>query len=190
MELVIKTETMQGAEAVVLENDRLRCVCLPEHGGKIASLYRKDKSFELLFQNPRKNYRKAKPGAAFGDYEACGFDDAFPNIDAGRAQTGRGETDYFDHGEIDKALADYNKCIELEPNHVNALANRGAAFGMKQEWEKALNDLNKAIELEPLHSNALSNRAFVWFQMQEYEALDTWYLQHFTLTQPHSRLTV
>lgn len=100
MEPIIKTERMQGAEAVVLENDRLRCVCLPEHGGKIASLYRKDKAFELLFQNPRKNYRKAKPGAAFGDYEACGFDDAFPNIDAGKVRTARGETDYFDHGEI------------------------------------------------------------------------------------------
>lgn len=107
MEPVIKTETIQGAEAVVLENDRLRCVCLPAHGGKIVSLYRKDRDFELLFQNPRSRYRKAKPGAPFGDYEACGFDDAFPNIDAGRVQTARGEIDYFDHGEIWSAPFDF-----------------------------------------------------------------------------------
>lgn len=96
-----------GAKAVILENDSLRCVCLPEHGGKIASLYHKKKGFELLFQNPRGVFRKADPGAVFGDFDACGFDDAFPNIDAERVRTARGEIAYFDHGEIWTAAFTY-----------------------------------------------------------------------------------
>ena len=89
-----------GTDARLLENEMLRCVCLPEHGGKLASLYHKAKNFELLFQNQQSGYRKASPGSAFGDFEACGFDDAFPNIDAGRVRTDSGEVEYFDHGEI------------------------------------------------------------------------------------------
>ena len=100
MELVISSRILFGTEAIVLENDCLRCVCLPKHGGKIASLYRKDKAFELLFQNPRNEYRKAVPGSIFGEFEACGFDDAFPNIDAEVLETPDGSMEYFDHGEI------------------------------------------------------------------------------------------
>ena len=106
METTVKTTTWLGAEAIVLENERLRCVCLPKHGGKIASLYQKDKAFELLFQNPRGVFRKAYPGAAFGDYEACGFDDAFPSIDAETVTTESGKKEYFDHGEIWTAAFD------------------------------------------------------------------------------------
>ena len=133
MEPVIKTETLQGAEAVVLENDRLRCVCLPAHGGKIASLYRKDRDFELLFQNPRSRYRNAKPGAPFGDYEACGFDDAFPNIDAGKVQTARGEIDYFDHGEIWTAPFDF----AVEPGGV-CLSYQSPFLGYRYQKRLAL----------------------------------------------------
>ncbi len=93
-------KTVDGINAVVLENEQLRCVCLPEFGGKIASIYEKQKGFELLFQNPKPAYRHAAIGDHFGDYEACGFDDAFPNIDAGVVQTPHGEIQYFDHGEI------------------------------------------------------------------------------------------
>ncbi|MEN6595341.1 MAG: DUF5107 domain-containing protein [Clostridiaceae bacterium] len=100
METTVKHETFLGAEAIVLENDCLRCVCLPKHGGKIASFYRKDKAFELLFQNPHGVFQKAYPGAPFGDFEACGFDDAFPNIDAETVRAARGKAEYFDHGEI------------------------------------------------------------------------------------------
>lgn len=101
-----------GTNALVLENENVGCVCLPEHGGKLASLYDKEKRFELLFQNPKGNYRTARPGSAFGDYEACGFDDAFPNIDAGTVLTSAGKKEYFDHGEIWTAQFEYDRRAE------------------------------------------------------------------------------
>lgn len=100
MGTVIKHGNYQGAHAWFIENDALACICLPEHGGKLASLYLKEKKFELLYQNPAGVFRRAAPGSAFGNFEACGFDDAFPSIDAGIITTKSGSVPYFDHGEI------------------------------------------------------------------------------------------
>ena len=100
MGAVISHNRFRYADAWCMQNETLRCVCLPEHGGKLASLYHKETGFELLFQSPSGRFRKAQPGSAFGDFEACGFDDAFPSIDAGIVSTERGDVRYFDHGEI------------------------------------------------------------------------------------------
>lgn len=100
MDAVVRHGEFGGADAWILENETVKAVCLPAHGGKLASLYHKAKAFELLFQNPFGGFRKARPGSDFSAFEACGFDDAFPSIDAGAVQTERGELEYFDHGEI------------------------------------------------------------------------------------------
>jgi len=97
---MIKHEKFMNVDAIALENDTIRAVCLPDFGGKIVSLYHKKKDFELLFQNPAGEFRKAKPGNDFSTFEACGFDDAFPNIDAETVKIGDNYVNYFDHGEI------------------------------------------------------------------------------------------
>ena len=38
-------------------------------------------------------------------------------------------------GELDRALADYNKAIELDPNYAEAYNNRGITWLRLQEWE-------------------------------------------------------
>jgi galactose mutarotase-like enzyme len=100
MDALVRRGEFGGADAWILENETVKAVCLPAHGGKLASLYCKEKKFELLFQNPFGSFRKACPGSDFSAFEACGFDDAFPNIDAGVVQTEQGDREYFDHGEI------------------------------------------------------------------------------------------
>jgi hypothetical protein len=89
-----------SARAVFLENDVLRAVALPDHGGKIASLFYKPRSFELLFQNPRPRFEAAFFGADFGAFEACGFDDVFPSVEVEEVQLGPQTACYPDHGEI------------------------------------------------------------------------------------------
>ncbi len=83
----------RGAKAITLENDQLRAVMLPDHGGKIASLYHRERRFELLFQNPKPSFAPAKAGDDFASHEACGFDDVFPAVIAeetgGRRPPGR-----------------------------------------------------------------------------------------------------
>lgn len=95
-----------GAKAFSIGNDRFSAVFLPEFGGKMVSLYDKRRDFEFLFQNPYGNFRKAVRGASFMDFEACGFDDAFPNIDPETVEFDGRLIDYPDHGEIWSASFD------------------------------------------------------------------------------------
>lgn len=89
-----------GEPAWELNSERLTCIVFPGHGGKVLSLKSRETGFELLFQNPRKDFKKAEPGSPFEEFEACGFDDAFPSIDAGFVTIGGREVAYPDHGEI------------------------------------------------------------------------------------------
>jgi len=54
---------------------------------------------------------------------------------------------YARKGELDKAIADFDKAIELDPNFEEAYCNRGVAYVQKGEVEKAISDLEKCIEL-------------------------------------------
>ena len=52
-------------------------------------------------------------------------------------------------GNFDKALADYNKAIELNPNYADAYCNRGNAWFAKGDHDKAFADYDKAVRLNP-----------------------------------------
>ncbi len=97
---MIKEHFFKDTKAVILENDSLKVIVLPELGGKIASVYNKTKDFELLFQNKEEVYKKAGIYSDFGEYDASGFDDAFPSIDEGIVTVGKNMVRYPDHGEI------------------------------------------------------------------------------------------
>jgi tetratricopeptide (TPR) repeat protein len=53
----------------------------------------------------------------------------------------------FQKGDHDKALADFNKAIELNPNYALAYNNRGIAYFNKRDYEKAWDDVRKAQKL-------------------------------------------
>jgi len=93
-------DQFSNANAIVMENDVLRTVILPEFGGKIASLFHKDRQFELLFQNPKPLFKVAPFGASFAEYEACGFDDAFPTVNEEMVKIDAHSILYPDHGEV------------------------------------------------------------------------------------------
>jgi tetratricopeptide (TPR) repeat protein len=50
-------------------------------------------------------------------------------------------------GDIDSAIADYSKAIEIEPSNASAYDNRGRAYAMKGEHDRATQDQAKAEEL-------------------------------------------
>ncbi|TDT52023.1 DUF5107 domain-containing protein [Fonticella tunisiensis] len=97
---MILESIFKGEKALILESEVLKVVVLPDIGGKIASIYHKGKDFELLFQNKEKIYRRPELYAAFENYDASGFDDAFPTIDACRVMYDGKKVLYPDHGEV------------------------------------------------------------------------------------------
>lgn len=88
------------ASAVVLESKSVYSAFLPDLGGKMISLRDKRTGFEFLFQNPRKAYRQPGEYDGFADYDASGFDDAFPNINESVSKVSGADVHFPDHGEI------------------------------------------------------------------------------------------
>lgn len=109
----------KGIKAVQLENEELRVIVLPEIGGKIASQYLKNKGFELVFQNRNDYYNIPKLYSDFASFDAAGFDDAFPSIDASKVKVGSSYVNYPDHGEIWSSNFSYKivgESVEMEFN--------------------------------------------------------------------------
>jgi tetratricopeptide (TPR) repeat protein len=50
-------------------------------------------------------------------------------------------------GDVDRAIADYNKAIELRPGYARAYESRGSAYASKGVYTNAVADVTKASEL-------------------------------------------
>ena len=69
---------------------------------------------------------------------------------------------YYDRGltyaavdEWERAIADYNKAIEIDPKYVDAYIGRGKAYSSERfDDARAMADYNKAIELDPKNARA------------------------------------
>ncbi|WP_142413166.1 DUF5107 domain-containing protein [Hathewaya massiliensis] len=97
---MFKEIIFKGINALEFENNILKVKIIPSIGGKIASIYHKEKEFELLFQNKDDSYKKPELYDDFSKYDAAGFDDAFPTIDYGEVEVNGKKVKYPDHGEV------------------------------------------------------------------------------------------
>lgn len=55
-------------------------------------------------------------------------------------------------GNINDALQDYTRAIELNPKSVKAYTNRGSAKCLLKDYNSAFSDFNSAINLDPTNS--------------------------------------
>jgi hypothetical protein len=93
--------TYKDVEAVLLENDLLRVVVVPECGSKIASMFFKPLGLELLWQNPAPSFRRSAYADDFELGDISAFDEMFPTIS--RCYYERypwAGTEVPDHGEV------------------------------------------------------------------------------------------
>ena len=67
--------------------------------------------------------------------------------------------------QYDKAIADYNKAIELDPKSAVAYSRRGFAYGELEQLDKAIADLTKAIELDPKDADCYNNRGKAYLKV-------------------------
>ena len=71
--------------------------------------------------------------------------------------------------ESQKAIADYNQAILLNPNYAEAYYNRGVAYDDLGEYQKAITDYNQAIRLNPNDADAYELRGANYVLLEEYQ---------------------
>ena len=83
-----------------------------------------------------------------------------PSLDAD-SYTDRGIS-HAAKGQYNKAIADFNKALELNPREAKTYLGRGIAYLEKFEYDKAMSDFSQAIEINPKFAEAYENRASVY----------------------------
>jgi len=97
MTLSLSTDwSYRGLRTVVLENQRLRLVILPEAGAKIWQITYKPFDANLLWNNPRIAPSRLPSNSRYDDVWSGGWDELFPNDEISVIE-GEG---YPDHGEL------------------------------------------------------------------------------------------
>jgi lipoprotein NlpI len=65
--------------------------------------------------------------------------------------------------DYDRAIADFNEAIQLEPTSADAYDGRGTAHFAKGEIDEAIADDDEAIRLGPKYGGAHTNRGVSWY---------------------------
>jgi tetratricopeptide (TPR) repeat protein len=63
-------------------------------------------------------------------------------------------------GDLDHAIADYTKTVEIRPDNVGAYESRGRAYASKGDYTNAIADAMKASELQPSTATRTSAATF------------------------------
>ena len=116
----------------------------------------------MLFADPRRltTGRRAKTSSGEVAIEACSRAITSGKI-KGRTlsllYTNRG-VEYGLKKDFERAIADHDQAIKLDPKNSLAFNNRGNAHGDKREFDRAIADYDQAIKLNPKYAAAYYNR--------------------------------
>jgi tetratricopeptide (TPR) repeat protein len=76
---------------------------------------------------------------------------------------------HADRKELDRAVDDWTKIVELEPDNAESYIGRAKLWLNRSEWEKAITDLSRAISIEPNDAYCYRLRAHVWNAKHDYD---------------------
>jgi tetratricopeptide (TPR) repeat protein len=119
---------------------------------------------------------------ALMSYEAKDYDDAIAcfstaisqaivpeqMIDPSAAYFYRGRI-YDDKSDFERAIAEYDQAIALNPHDVKLYINRGLAYTNKGDTDHAIADFDYAIKLKPKDADIYNNRGVVYANKREYD---------------------
>lgn len=76
---------------------------------------------------------------------------------------------YAGYGQLEIALADFDKAAALQPNDLNALYNRAVTLERLNRYDQALADLEKFLAQRPDELNALYERGYVYLKKGDHD---------------------
>lgn len=78
--------------------------------------------------------------------------------------------EYYNDKKFDKAIAEINKALEIEPNNASSLMHRGNVYFAMKEYEKALIDYNWTIVYNNKSSAGYFNRANTYYALKNFDS--------------------
>ncbi len=78
--------------------------------------------------------------------------------------------DYYEKGDFEKAIENYNMAILLTPVFSEAYFNRALSYYQLKNFEKAIKDYTKAAELDPKNPIIYNNRGDAYYRKQDYHS--------------------
>ena len=75
--------------------------------------------------------------------------------------------EYASKGDNDRALADYNEAIRLDPNDADYYNNRGSSWHLKGDDDRAIADYDEAIRRNSKDPCPRYNRGLAWSSKNE-----------------------
>lgn len=76
---------------------------------------------------------------------------------------------FYAAGDFERALAAYDRALELSPNQTDVLHNRGFILYTLRRYDEALTDFNRAVELSSDDPTILSLRAITLADLKRYD---------------------
>ena len=77
---------------------------------------------------------------------------------------------HYDRGDLEAAIADYNRAIDLVPDIGRVYYNRGLAYYDQGDFVAAVADYTRSIELEPSYVNVYNNRGLAYYDQGDFVA--------------------
>jgi tetratricopeptide (TPR) repeat protein len=72
-------------------------------------------------------------------------------------------------GDLDQALQDYNRALQISPNYSTALHNRAAIYEKQNKFDLALKDYNQAILADSNYTKAYNNRGLLYIKLAKFD---------------------
>ena len=76
---------------------------------------------------------------------------------------------YRNKGQLEKAIQDFDKAIELNPSFAELYSNRGSTHSSRGKYHLAIRDYSQALQLNPTFAEACYNRGLVYWHQGEYD---------------------
>lgn len=74
-----------------------------------------------------------------------------------------------EQGQLNEAITEYDKAIQLDPKMVQVYNNRGNAYLDLGQPQRAIPDYDEAIRLNPNYAAAYSNRGFAYINQGQHQ---------------------
>ncbi len=78
--------------------------------------------------------------------------------------------DYYEKGDYDKAIENYNMAILLNPVFSEAYFNRALSYYQLKNFDKSIADYTKSMELDPQNPIIYNNRGDAFYRKQDFQS--------------------